>query len=378
VTNTSRAQVPLEAVRVLDLSRALSGPYVGRILSDLGADVVKVSTPSGDISQYFGAQSHGLSGLFTQLNAGKRNIAVDLGTTDGVDTVRQLSGTVDVLIENFRPGVMAALGLGWEHLRTDNPGLVMLSISGFGQDGPEASRQAYAPVIHGESGLIGRQAELDGRAPTDVGMALSDALAGLHGAIAVLAALRARDLCSTGQHIDLSMLEAILATDENMHFVLDENLPIWPARGGVWETCAGPLIIAADPKQTWFQLATHHGLTDPSPAGADIATKAQNRRAVVARWILQFDSRDELIAALEAADLAWGEVRTPSTLLESPTLVARPPFTEIDDRGGGRRKVVRMPYRFSHANCEVRGPAAYPGEHTETIKESWLNSVMPS
>jgi len=364
---------PLQGLRVLDLSRALSGPYAGRLLADLGADVVKVEAPEGDMTRRLGAVVHGLSGLYTQLNPGKRTVCVDLGTPSGRVVARRLAGAADVVVENFRPGVAARLGLGWEELSDDNPALVMLSISGFGQVGPEAMRRAFAPVIHAESGLLGRQVEADGCGPHDPVLGLADSLAGLHGVVAVLAALRLRERTGRGQHIDLSMLDAVLATDDYMHHVVDGS-DVWPVRGQAWDAPGGPIMIAADPKKIWFELSRHHGLVDPSPSGADVAVKAANRASVVAGWLRSFPTRSELVAALDAAGLAWGELRTPRTVLDSPTVQARGVVTEVDDRGGGRRRVVQSPYRFSAAAAGVRGPARYRGEQNHEVLGDWLGA----
>src|SRR5205085_5578572 len=129
---------PLDGVRVLDLSRVLSGPFAGRLLSDLGADVVKVEPPEGDPTRWWGEVRHGLSGYYTQQNAGKRNVCIDLKAEGGPELARRLAAVADVVIENFRPGVLDRLGLGWAALSRDNPRLVMLSITGFGQAGPES------------------------------------------------------------------------------------------------------------------------------------------------------------------------------------------------------------------------------------------------
>ena len=150
---------------------------------------------------------------------------LDLHQPGDVARLLDLAAACDVVVENFRPGVLDRFGAGWPALSAVNPRLVMLSISGFGQDGHEAERAAYAPVIHAEAGLIGRQADISGDPPADIAFALADALAGLHGTIAILAALRLRDRTGTGQHIDVSMLDAMLATDDYTHYSIDEHRP---------------------------------------------------------------------------------------------------------------------------------------------------------
>ena len=143
---------PLQGVRVLDMSRVLAGPFAGRILSDLGADVVKVEPPEGDVTRVWGKMRAGLAGFYTQQNVGKRNVCIDLRAEGGPELVKRLAEHAHVLIENFRPGVMERHGLSFAELSKANPALVMLSISGFGHGGPESHRAAYAPILHAESG----------------------------------------------------------------------------------------------------------------------------------------------------------------------------------------------------------------------------------
>jgi len=363
--------LPMQDIRVLDLARAVSGPYVGRALCDLGADVVKVEWPGGDVSNAFGLHRAGRSGLYTQMNAGKRSVAIDHRVESGAHLVRRLAENVDVVVENFRPGVLEASGLGYRQLSEQNRGLIMLSISGFGQTGPEAQRRAFAPVIHAESGLLGRQAEVDSRSVTDLCLALADTLSGLHGTVAVLAALHARAQTGAGQHIDLSMLDAMIASDDYAHNAIDEIYDIYPARGEVWDAPGGPIMVAADSKTLWVKFSRHTGAEDADPA-ASAEVKRDARLAAFGAWLQSFDDRDVLLAQLDAADLPWADVRTTSTLLDSPTLVERDVFTFVDDHAGGQRGVVRMPYRFSDAECGVRGPSPLPGEHNASVLQDWL------
>jgi CoA:oxalate CoA-transferase len=368
---TTDKPFPLAGVRVLDLSRAISGPYVGRLLCDLGADVVKVEVPGTDITQVFGPRSHGHSGLYVQQNAGKRNISIDLGSPAGAALLRELATHADVVIENFRPGTLDRLGVGWAALSAGNPGLVMLAVSGFGQWGPESRRQAYAPVLHAETGLLGRQAEIDGQPARDVVMALADSVTSLHGMIGVLAALRVADTTGEGQYLDLSMFESMLATDDYTHYSLEATYPVWPATGTVFDAPGGPLLISADPKYLWHRLSARHGLTDPDPTVTGTA-RFTARAQVIKDWVRGFTERPTLIAALEAAGVAWAEIRTPATLMDSPTAIARQVVAQVDDRDGGTRPVIRMPYRFSAASCQPQGGAARVGEHNTHVLREWL------
>jgi CoA:oxalate CoA-transferase len=360
---------PLDGLRVLDLSRALSGPFAGRILADLGADVVKVELPGADIAQTYGKVVRGRSGLYSQLNAGKRSIKLDLRQPGDTARLLDLAAACDVVVENFRPRVLDRFGAGWPALSAVNPRLVMLSISGFGQDGHEAERPAYAPIIHAEAGLIGRQADISGGPPADIAFALADALAGLHGTIAILAALRLRDRTGTGQHIDVSMLDAMLATDDYTHYSIDEH-PIWPARGETWPAPGGPILIASDRRHLWRQLTACFGVTDPDP-DAPLADKLRARARVIAEWTAGHDDRDALKRDLEKAKLAWAEIRHSGDVLTSPALAGRGAVVEVTDSDGERRSVIRMPYRFSDA---ISGPARgvpETGEHTADVLRDW-------
>ena len=361
----------MAGIRVLDLAQAVSGPFAGRILGDLGADVVKVEWPRGDITNLFGKRVAGTAGLFLQMNAGKRGISVDLADAGGVELLRRLTERADVVIENFRPGVLDRAGLGYEALVATNPGLVMLSISGFGKDSPEAQRQAYAPVLHAESGLLDRQAVADGRAPADTTLALADTLAALHGTIAVLAALRLRDTTGQGQHIDLGMLQAMVASDDYTHNSIDKVAEIYPPRGDIWEAAGGPILVAADPKTIWVRVRDHTGVSDPAPADTTLPEKIAARTAVVASWIASFEDRAMLIAELAAAGLPWADLRTKDSLLDSPTLRAYDSVKTVD-APGGPRGVIRMPYRFSNASADVSGPSPTRGQHNGRVLADWL------
>jgi CoA:oxalate CoA-transferase len=341
------------------------------MLADLGADVVKVEPPAGDESRFFGAVRAGLSGFYTQFNAGKRNVCIDLTRPAGAELVLRLAAHADVVIENFRPGVMQRLGLGYRRLRERNPALVMLSISGFGQTGPASGRGAYAPVVHAESGFMARQADFDDVVPRDPALAVADYNAALHGLVAVLAALRLVERSGTGQHIDMSMFDAALATDDYAHFYLDEQ-PVQRIGGEIWSAPEGPIMIAGIFYNTWHRLARTFGLVDGLAPGATLPVKIDARRTAVQEWLLSFDSRRELCAALDAARLVWARIARPEEAFSSPQAVARSVVAQIDARDGGTRRVVNAPYHFSAAAVGVQGPAPFRGEHNHEVLASWL------
>ena len=362
---------PLDGVRVLDLSRVLAGPFAGRMLSDLGADVVKLEPPQQDLTRLWGAVIGEVPGYFHQQNAGKRNVCIDLSVREGLALAKQLAASADIVIENFRPGVMDRLGLGYEQLKALRKDLILLSISGFGQDSPESQRMAYAAVIHAESGLVQRQAR-DGRPPQDVRVSLSDTNAALHGLVAVLAAMHLRQTTGLGQHIDIAMLDATVVTDDQLLYHLEDSHETGPAVSDTWDTGFGPILIAGDFRHIWRQLNTRMGIEDPTRKGASLEEKIQRRRASAAAFFKSLQNRIKAQEIMESLGLAWGEVRDSSTLLDSETVRHRGVLTEVDDRAGGSRVIPQSPYRFSDAEAAVRGGAPHLGEHNEEVLREWL------
>jgi len=363
---------PLEGVKVIDMSRVLAGPFAGRMLADLGAEVIKVEPPDRDITRRWGKEVGGIAGYYNQQNAGKRNVSIDLTRQAGQDLLKQLVREADILVENFRPGVMGRLGIDFETLKAVNPGLIMLSISGFGQNGPESNRAAYAPIIHAETGAIYRQAERAGCHPVEMCMSFADTNAGLHGLVGVLAALHLRGRTGVGQHIDIAMVDAMLATDDHAHYHLDDSV-VANGASEVWDATGGPVIIAGDFRHIWRQFNTVLGVEDPTPPGADLDVKIRCRRDAAAKFLTSFTDRDSLTAALDKARLAWGNVNSTADFLrESPTLEARNSVVAIDDRDGGTRPLFQSPYRFSDAASGVRAGAPHQGEHNLTVLSEWL------
>ena len=365
------AGYPLEGLKVLDFSRVLAGPFAGRMLSDLGAEVVKVEPPEGDSSRLWGRMTAGISGYFNMVNAGKRSIAIDLRAPGAQELVLALVKQADVLVENFRPDVMARLGIGYETLAATNPELIMLSISGFGRDGPESQRPAYAPIVHAELGLIDRVGRQKG-VQLDLPLSVADTNAGLHGLVALLSAVIMRARTGLGQHIDMAMMDATLMCDDQLHFEIEDaeatrNLP-----PDMWETGAGPILVSVDFRWLWKLLTSGFGLVDPSTPEMEIETKIAARRAAVANFMGGLASWDEVEAAMAKMNLAWGRIRTGKALRDQPTIAHRQSIVDVDDRAGGTRPIVQSPYRFSQAVSGVRGGAPHKGEHTDEILRGWL------
>lgn len=367
-------EYPLTGIKVLDMSRVLAGPFAGRMLCDLGADVVKLEPPEGDVTRMWGRTIGGISGYYNQQNAGKRNISIDLSQPEGAELVKNLVREADVLIENFRPDVMGRLGLDYDTLAAVNPRLVMLSISGFGAGNADSRRAAYAPIVHAETGLVARQAQISNAYPAELALSVADTNASLHGLVGLLAALLARDRTGYGEHIDLSMVDATMVTNDGMNFALDGAKLAIPNE--VHETVAGPLILAGDFRFIWHQLSKVCGLQDglgevtPEPSLDD---KIAARRAAAHTFFnTTCADREAVIAALDKMNIAWGDVRPASDIRSLASVQARNSVVEVDDRAGGTRPIPQSPYRFRHYASHVQGGAPHLGEHNAAVLADWL------
>ncbi|MEH6661171.1 MAG: CaiB/BaiF CoA-transferase family protein [Parasphingorhabdus sp.] len=370
------ADFPLAGLKVLDFSRVVAGPYATRMLSDLGAEVLKVEPPEGDVTRKLAKRDSGVSGNYLQLNIGKKNICVDLKAEGARDLIHRLAAEADIVVENFRPGVMDKFGIGWDDLSKVNPRLVMLSISGYGQNSPERARAAYAPVLHAESGIIARQAEMSGGKPTDMQFAMADSYSSLHGIIAILSALRTLDQTGEGQYIDLAMVNVLHSADDYAHFALDD---IWPKAPEtlVWDAPEErQILITGDMKWLWIMFSTKDGLKDPTPEGADIPTKVRLRNEAMEKHILSYDSFDALTAALDRLNLAWGEVFPFGPgVYEQPSVKANGVVVDVTDDEGNARRTVQSPYRFSKSKSGIDTDArtAKRGEHNVAALRDWLD-----
>ena len=365
-------EYPLAGLRVLDFSRVLAGPFAGRMLSDLGADVVKVEPPDGDVTRYWGHEIANITGYFHQQNAGKKNICIDLRAPDAPALVKQLVTKADIVIENYRPDVMDRLGIGYADLDVVNKKLIMLSISGFGRDGPESTRAAYAPVIHAETGLIARSTSRDGVELHDLPLSVADTNASLHGLVGVLSALHMRHRTGKGQHIDIAMIDATVATDDQIHYDLEGANETGPMPNEIWESGIGPVLLSTD-FRLLFRSLTTLGMEDPSSPEMELEEKINVRRKAVGNFLNTLDTIETFSAAMKSMNVAWGRVRSPENLRDQLTIINRGSITDIDDRNGGTRPITQSPYRFSAAKSGVRGPAAHRGEHFDEILKDWLS-----
>ena len=364
---------PLSGIKVLDMSRVLAGPFAGRMLCDLGADVVKLEPPEGDVTRFFGRKVGNISGYYHQQNAGKRNISVNLSEPAGVDIVKSLVAQADVLIENFRPDVMGRLGLSYETLTEINPRLIMLSISGFGADNPDSRRAAYAPIVHAETGLVARQAEITGSHPAELPLSVADTNAAMHGLIGMLAALYAREQTGLGDYLEIAMVDATLVTNDGLHAAL-ENVKVVDSNE-VHETRGGYLMLAGDFKFIWKQLNEVCGVQDglQHRTAVSIEDKIAARRSASNQFFMETCmTRDDVITSLDKMNIAWGDVRSAADVADLACVQARESIVQIDDRSGGTRSIPQSPYRFRRNQSNVRKGAPHLGEHNDEVLQEWL------
>ena len=359
---------------MLDLSRVLAGPYAGRLFSDLGAEVIKLEPPEGDESRQIAPRhDRGQSWLFTYSNVGKRSISIDLGKPGGSEVVLALARVCDAVIENFRPGVLERLGIGWDAIHAANLRAVLLSINGFGSESSFRERKAYAPIVHAATGLLRDRGQLE-HAPSQPRNAYSDVLTALHGTVALLAALRVAEATGTGQRVEVPMFDATLASHSEAGNVLleppDERVmnPIFEAGAHGW------IAVAGAAQHVWQSLAARFSneLSDPAVTESDLPTKARLRHDAIAAWMTGQPTQELLLDKLALAKLACAPVVTPREALLGPLASERALLTFVDDRRGGTRPVVRSPARFSASRNEIRGPAPLPGEHGVEVLRALL------
>ena len=381
---------PLEGLRVLDCSRVLSGPIAGRMLHDLGAEVIKVEPPEGDLTRFAVPRAGITSAYFAQQNTGKRNISLDLHRPEAVDLLLRLGEHCDVVIENSRPGVMDRLGLGYAAFAERNPGIVYASITGYGQRGPWSDRRAFAVVIHAEMGLLeaggrwradaaGEPDDAEARRAQDP-MSHADVYAGLHCSSAILAAIIQRGRTGRGQHIDVDMAEALLHVNDFTHWDLADADPgssrpsLAPVYSPIVTTGDGTdLVIAGDPGNgivfEGYVLAMDRPELRDDPRFAPEA-RADHRHEmldIIRDWVASFDRVEDLQARLDEIGLVNGVVRTIAEAADTDWARDRGAVVEVDDRRGGVARIPQAPWRFSDAETGVRGVSAWRGEHNREV-----------
>jgi crotonobetainyl-CoA:carnitine CoA-transferase CaiB-like acyl-CoA transferase len=354
---------PLDGLRVLDLSQIVAGPVCTRVLADLGADVIKVEAPTGDLSRNVPPTVEGVGALFAQLNAGKRSACIDIRTAEGGELVAKLAERSDVLVENYRPGALNGRGLGYDDLAARQPRLVYVSISGFGQDGPWATRRGHAPLLHAEAGTMEVASRLRGAEPVPEIHQHADLYSGFFAVSAVCAALYQRDRTGTGQHIDLSLAEALLYASDQVAIDL---VGAGPARE--FDTWTYPVAtlqngetvcLIGNPLRLFDRWMAALGTAHSGSQPGDETTA----RIAVERAASAFTDSASLEAELAEHGLMCAVVQPARQLLESEWAARR----SVLGLAAPGVRVPAAPWRSSNATIGIAGPAPELGAHTRTV-----------
>ncbi len=379
---------PLEALRVLDFTRVLAGPHAARMLCDLGAEVIKIEPPEGDLTRFGQPRLNSLATYFIQQNVGKSNISLDFTHPRAVDIARRLADISDVVIENFRPGVMERLGLGYDELSARNPRLVYASISGYGATGPWVDRRAYAPVVNAETGLTKHQGDVrDGDYANDP-FSHGDVYTGMEAAAGILAALLQRERTGRGQFLDISMAETLLYVNEHAHDQLWEGeVPAdWirsfqPADYPVLTTRDGSIVVvsghpASKTNFGWFCAAMGRSDLEADPRFVDVASRLRHLdelEEILQAWATTVANADEIERIFAEHHLATGRLRSVADVANTDWARQRGVIAEVSDRAGGVVRIPQSPWKFSDADVRIRGVPKYRGEDNAEILRRLLN-----
>jgi len=374
------AKGPLDGIRIVDASIALSGPWAVAILADQGALVVKVEPPGiGDIGRWVGPAIGGVSAMAQIANRGKRSLAVNLQTEDGRDIVRRLVARADVFVQNFRPGVIERLGLGYGELSAANPQLVYVSISGFGAEGPYAGKSAYDPVVQAYGGLAAVQAGADGT-PQLIRHTAADKITSLTASQAITAALFARERGAGGQHVQLSMLESVVnfvwadAAGNEVLRDADGSQPSSFSRDQkLWPTVDGFVIAAPVSDEDVARICRGVGVDGyDDPLVATITARRANPeafQALLRRVYAAVGSMTtaDAIRGMEAEKAPCGSVLGTADLHEDPQVVALGMLEDSTHPAAGRLRQPRPAARFAATPARTGAPAPTLGQHTDEI-----------
>jgi formyl-CoA transferase len=381
----------LEGLRVLDATQVMAGPFCTMQLCDLGADVIKVEPPGGDATRRMAGAVGTDSPAFAAVNRGKRSVVLDLKTPFGQDAFRRLAGRADILVENYRPGVMRGLGLDYDALSRINPSLIYASISGYGQTGPYAAKGGFDLVAQGVSGIMSVTGE-PGRPPVKVGVPLTDLGAGLFALSAILAALHFRTRTGRGQHIDTSLVEAGVAFSvwESAEYFSGAGVPRPMGTAHRMSApyqairCAdGYLIVAAANDRLFHRLCDLLGHPEwaADPDYADDTRRVRNREALAGliEAVMLREPRSHWVALFEANSLPCGPINDYEQVFADPHVLAREMVVEVDHPTLGRVRTLGSPLKMSGTPPVVGRRAPLLGEHTqEVLREVGLGDDAPT
>ncbi|CAB4882148.1 unannotated protein [freshwater metagenome] len=383
---------PLTGVRVLDFTRVLSGPHAARMLCDMGADVIKVEPPAGDLTRFANPRVGGLASYFIQQNAGKRNISLDMTKPRAVELLLGLIGQIDIVIENFRPGVMDRMGLGYAAIAAANPRAIYASITGYGSTGPWRNRRAYASVIGAETGFTKAQCDSHQGAGHPVEYvndphSHGDLYTSLECASGILAALYQRERTGRGQHVEVSMAQTMLYVNEHVHDHLWDGpvSPEWirsfqPGDYPVLTVANGEsVVISGHPGERGTFDRFVEAMESPDllhdPRFASVSTRLEYLDElfdIIREWALTFPDAHSIESVLDRYELAMGALRSVREIADSEWAVQRNAIVEVPDRSGGVVRVPNAPWTFSDATTGVHGEPKYRGEDNASVLRELL------
>lgn len=370
---------PLAGFRVVDLSMMLSGPWAADILGDQGADVIKVEVPGvGDYTRLLRNRSGGLSSMFVNINRSKRSITLNLKDPAGIGVLKKMVETADVLVQNFRPGVVGRLGIGWEDLRLVRPELVYLSITGFGPEGPYAQRRVYDPVVQALSGLTAIQGGGDALRPRLIRTVLPDKLSAVAASQAVTAALLARERTGERQHVEISMLDTVLsflwASDMGAYTFMDK--PTQPEAAAsfidlIYETADGYMTVSVMSDREWKAFCLAVGkpehLEDERFATPEARDENVNERLELIQSELLARTRDEWLEIFHEHDVPCAPALTRAEVIEHPQVLASDVLIETEHPAAGRLRQTRTPAKWRDTVPDPPRGAPLLGEHNEEV-----------
>ncbi len=362
----------LAGLRVLDFTLMIAGPYGARLLADLGAEVIKIEPPEGEDMRPRAPLRGGHSAYFGQLNAGKRSIALDLKNAQAIGLVKKLVAEADVVLENFRPGVMQRLGLDYATLAAINPRLVYCSISGYGQTGPAAGRPAYAPIVHAASGFdrtLMRYAG-DRTQPMHGAVFIADLLGGIYAYAGIQTALVQRTRTGLGQHVDVALMDCMLNL---LVYELQEAqfpVPAGRARYGPIRAADGDLLVAPISQRNFVSLCKVIGRPELCTDARFAKTAARGTHWLDLMAEVQLWTRvrplSECVRLLEAGGVPCSTYGEPGDALSDPHLIARGLFARVTD-GGGEFTGINPPFRMSASRAQLGERVPAVGEHAKAI-----------
>ena len=372
---------PLDGIRVIDFTTMIAGPYGTMILADQGADVIKVEAPvNSDHARRAGYGQRHFSAAFVNNNRNKRSIAIDVKQAEGHELLLKLVETADVFVQNFRPGVMARLGIDYDDLRSVNPKLIYLSMSGWGEKGPWAHKPVYDPIIQAISGLTSVQGGSDDARPRLIRTILPDKLTGITAAQAVTAALLARERNGEGQHVRLSMLDSIVAfmwsSDMGSQTFVGKEVDVAAAATFIdliYETATDYISVSVMTNDQWQNLCKAfekpEWLEDErfmTPAGRD---RHANDRLELIQSVLKTKSAEFWLDRLEAAGVPCAPVLKRHEMIRHPQVEASDIVVEVEHQHAGQLRQARNAARFEATPTEMRHGAPQLGEHSHQLLE---------